>query len=139
MIMAESFLHNNVFNRNLRNSLIRFRFGVSDILCHRLKFSKINTNQLNCQLCFNGREDEFHVLCKCVRYEYLRATFLPQHFLLNRSHMKMYQLLADSKNHFAIALYLYNVFKYRANVLQKEWERGYMYKLMLCIDLHCTL
>ena len=66
MIITESFLFNNVFQRHIRNSLVRFRFGVSDILCHRLKFSKTSLNQTLCPLCHNERENEFHVVFICT-------------------------------------------------------------------------
>ena len=120
MIEKEQFLHDNTFNRYTRNILLRFRFGVSDILCHRFRFCNDSTNKLTCPICRTDNENEYHVMFVCSLYENLRTEMLPTKFILRRNIMKMYILLADSKYQFVLASYLCNMFKIRAHVLSER-------------------
>ena len=94
----------------MRNVLLKFRFGVSDLLCHKYKFHINYRNVSICQLCNFESENEYHVMFVCRAYENLRTELLPRKFLSNRSVMKMYLLLADDSYQFVVANYLSNMF-----------------------------
>ncbi len=55
---------------------VQFRFGISPIRTHRLRYrSGVTPNQLLCPVCKSGNEDENHVLFVCAAYEALRNDF----------------------------------------------------------------
>ena len=118
-IMLESFLHDRSWNRRLRNVLLKFRLGVSDIKCHRYKFYNYNNEMLICPVCLEAKEDEYHVMFICKTYETLRHAFIPEHFLHNRNICKMYILLANSNVYYITEKYIYHVFKLRKNLVRQ--------------------
>ena len=120
MIVTEQFLNDRTLNRYTRNILLRFRFGVSDILCHRFKFYTNNETLTICPLCKSAKEDEYHVMYVCDTYENLRTNLLPEKFSLRRNKMTMYIFFADSRYYSILATYLCNMFKLRSSVLSER-------------------
>ena len=57
-----------------KTALARFRFGVSRINCHRLRFSAA-FHLRNCPFCTTSTEDECHMLFQCPAYTDLRTKF----------------------------------------------------------------
>ena len=59
--------------RCFREAYIKFRFGISPILLHRLRYrNDIIPRDLLCPVCKDEIEDESHVLFSCKAYEDLR-------------------------------------------------------------------
>ena len=94
-IQPERFLNNNCFGRSLRNAFIKLRLGVSQINCHRYKFSP-NKTLLNCPFCATEEENEFHTLFVCLIYEELRLNTIPSKFMSKRSKNKLSILIASN-------------------------------------------
>ena len=114
-ITPELFLTDATFNKAIRNILIKFRLGVSQINCHRYKYYK-NTNLLICPLCKSTLENEFHVLFKCPEYSDLRF-LLPPEFRYTENETQMYALLSSDSHHKALANYLLRMFKRRSQLI----------------------
>ena len=64
-----------VNKQTLRESLTRFRFGISDIKVHKLRYCPGETNLL-CPMCTEEDEDEIHFLLHCPVYNDLRSTYI---------------------------------------------------------------
>jgi hypothetical protein len=60
--------------RCFRDSYVQFRFGISPIHVHRMRYKKdVVPKQLLCPVCKNEIEDEAHVLFTCDAYNELRT------------------------------------------------------------------
>ena len=116
IIAKETYLINVNLKLYLRNVLIKFRIGVSEINTHRHKFSK-NVMLKQCPFCVRHLlENEIHVLFNCPLYDNLRAKYLkdidPQ--ILNCQ----FSFQSFMKTHYyIISKYLYDMFQLRRNVL----------------------
>ena len=109
MISLNSFLLHRNLPFSLQTTLIRFRLGVSNILCHEYKYSNnINILVHLCPLCKKDIEDEHHILLVCKVYENLRLTYLPEKFLKNRCTFNSSLLMSNENYQFHVAKYLYH-------------------------------
>ena len=59
---------------HFRDTLLRFRAGVSWIKAHRFRFKP--GADTSCPFGPHETEDELHVLCKCITYNHIRPNFL---------------------------------------------------------------
>ena len=76
MIEREVYLNNFHIKLSLRNVLAKFRLGVSQIYCHRYKFSLVDDYRI-CPFCVRRYyEDEHHVLFVCPLYTTIRNEYL---------------------------------------------------------------
>ena len=116
-IQPERSLNNKCFERSLRNALIKLRLGVSQINCHRYKFSP-NKTLLNCPFCATEEENEFHILFVCPIYEDLRLNTIPSKFMSKRNKNTLSILIASSSISFA-KFFTY-VFSRRKELLETE-------------------
>ena len=116
VIKTELFLCDRTFGKHLRNALVKFRLGVSQIHCHRYKFYN-NIHLLKCPICNEGQEDEIHVFFICNKYEKLRNIYLPHIYLYNRSYSNMITLISNERFRFSVAKFLYNVFRIRNEII----------------------
>lgn len=67
-------------NRYVRSDFTKFRFGVSDIACHRFRYNVGYENVYVCRLCNLSKEDEIHFLLCCPALSDLRARFIPSKY-----------------------------------------------------------
>ena len=99
----------------MRDTLIKFRLGVSSLRCHRLRYSaSTDTCLLHCPFC-NETETELHFLFICPRYEDLRILYIPKKFYWYPSQFRFSVLMSDScpkltKN---LACFVYKAMKRR--------------------------
>ena len=121
MIYLNSFLLHRTLPFSLQTTLIRFRLGVSNILCHRYKYSN-NINIHLCPLCKKDIEDENHILLVCKVYENLRLTYLPEKFLKNRCTFNSSLLMSNENYQFHVAKYLYHSIKVRDHFVKMDSE-----------------
>ena len=66
-----------IHNKHLRDLLVRFRIGVSEIKTHKLRYFCGRGQDLSCPLCSARLEDEVHFLFHCERLVDLRNKFIP--------------------------------------------------------------
>lgn len=118
--MTELYLKDKTFGRHLRNVGCKFRIGVTDIKKHRYKFYPDCENLFICPMCLKGKEDEFHVMFECDKYENLRSAYLPEKYLVTCSVTNMCLILANANYHLSVAKYLFVVFKLRKNIISSR-------------------
>ena len=121
MIYLNSFLLHRTLPFSLQTTLIRFRLGVSNILCHKYKYSN-NINIHLCPLCKKDIEDEHHILLVCKVYENLRLTYLPEKFLKNRCTFNSSLLMSNENYQFHVAKYLHHSIKLRDHFVNMDSE-----------------
>lgn len=66
-----------VKNKHIRDVLIRFRAGVSELRSHKLRYSPHTLQDLFCPFCKKAPEDEMHILFHCDALNDLRCQYLP--------------------------------------------------------------
>ena len=114
---TQTFLFDKSFSRQLRNVLVKFRLGVSQIHCHRHRFA-VDIEKHKCPVCGLPTEDEFHIIFVCNVYEDLRLKYLPNYFILNRRKSTLAELLSNADHARLVAIYLFNAFKTRNYILK---------------------
>ena len=106
-------------NRYIRYALTRFRFGVSDIKMHRLRFKLYNVDELKCPLCLSAVDNDVHFVLCCPAFEDIRYEFIESKYFYNSCEFRWALLLATQnerafKN---LALFLYKTFSRRKTLL----------------------
>ena len=106
-------------NRRIRYTMIRFRFGVSDIKVHKSRFKVYNVDDLKCPLCLSAVDNEVHFVLCCPAFDDLRYEFIEPRYFNNPCEFRLVLLLATQnervlKNH---ALFVYKAFSRRKTLL----------------------
>ena len=98
------------FNRYAKNALTKFRFGVSELACHRFRYQVRRENEFLCRLCQSAREDEIHFLLCCPALLDLRNKYIQLKFYREPCAFRMHLLLScrnpGTLNNLATYLYL---------------------------------
>ena len=116
IIETELYLRNHNLKLHLRNVLVKFRLGVSEIYCHRYKYSK-NIDLMRCPFCVrNHLQDEFHILFTCPMYMSIRDKYFKNLFpLLLNDQIKVNEFIVNQW--YIISKYLHEMFALRKGVL----------------------
>ena len=104
--------------RCFRLAYVQFRFGISPINTHRLRYRKnISSRHLLCPSCKQEMEDEAHVMLQCKVYDDLRKglEILNHYYFSDVSEIMSFD---DKKTVCDISKFLYYVFKKRNEFLQ---------------------
>ena len=108
-------------NKYMRNSLIKFRFGVSPIVVHSLRYKTHAYTDTICPLCRAAVENEVHFTLCCSALKDLRQRLIPDKFYSQPSSFRLVLLLSTENKviikNFAIFLYL--AFKRRELLLRE--------------------
>ena len=108
-------------NKYIRNSLIKFRFGVSPIVVHSLRYKTHAYTDTICPLCRAAVENEVHFTLCCSALKDLRQRLIPDKFYSQPSSFRLVLLLSTENKviikNFAIFLYL--AFKRRELLLRE--------------------
>ena len=98
-----------------RESLTRFRFGISVIKLHKLRYSQTDSNLL-CPMCIEEDEDEIHFLLHCPVYNDLRKKYiLPNDVPPNNDTFVQLMNDSNSQNIWSLSLYIHHALKRRMN------------------------
>ena len=73
-----------------------------------------------CPFCSSVKEDEFHVIFVCPKFEDLRSLFLPSNLLSRRNVNSMYILLANDNT--SLGKYLFSVCERRRYLIKSVQE-----------------
>ena len=114
-----SYLSNNMLNKHLRNTLVRFRLSVSKINGHRFKFSADPEKRM-CPICQSNVEDEYHIVFVCNHYEKLRLNYLPFYVRTNRGLDSLVKLLGSNDDYYSLSVFLSEFFKLRDILLKSR-------------------
>ena len=107
--------HSLDVNKYIRNSFIKFRFGVSPIVVHSLRYKTHAYTDTICPLCRAAVENEVHFTLCCSVQNDLRQRLIPDKFYSQPSSFRPV-LLLSTENKVIIknfALFLYLAFKRR--------------------------
>ena len=113
----EPYLSINI-DRFIRNSLTKFRLGISDIAIHRQRYKSENSKNVKCPLCNADKEDEIHFVFICPVLADLRTEYIPLKYYSKPSLFKLI-LLFSSRNDQVITnftTFLYKAFKRRSTL-----------------------
>ena len=99
-----------VINKYVKNALVKFRFGISSIAVHSLRYKLHSYSDTICPLCRASVENEVHFTLCCSAPNDLRGKFLPDKFCMQPSSFRLVLLLSTENENiiknFAIILYL---------------------------------
>ena len=108
-------------NRYIKNSLIKFRFGVSPIAVHSLRYKTHSYTDTICPLCRAAVENKAHFTLCCSALKDLRQRLIPDTFYSRPSSFRLVLLLSTENKviikNFPIFLYL--AFKLRDFLLRE--------------------
>jgi hypothetical protein len=103
---------------HLKFLVTRFRFGISDINVHHLRYRQHSDHDLICPLCKNEKESEVHFVLQCPVLSCLRDELIPFKFHREPSLFRLIVLMSSTQEQIVkkFALYLYKAFKMRKTV-----------------------
>jgi len=81
-------------NKYIRNSLIKFRFGVSPVVVHSLRYKMHAHTDTICPLCRAAVENEVHFTLCCSVLKDLRQRLIPDKFYSQPSSFRLVLLLS---------------------------------------------
>lgn len=102
-------------NRHIKNIVVKFRFGISDLFVHSCRYKNVVNINLVCPLCRQATENEVHFLLCCPSLIDLREKLIPKKYFRNPNLCRMNLLLASNNEETVrnLALYMYKAFKLR--------------------------
>ena len=86
-------------NRQLKILTTKFRFGVSDIAVHRLRYRHLDDCNLICPFCKGDREYEIHFVLVCPVLNDIREQFIPSKYFNTPSLFKLVMLMSSRHEH----------------------------------------
>ena len=98
-------------HRYIKSALTKFRLGISNIACHRLRYK--DTDDFMCRLCNSDKEDDIHFLLCCPALHDLRVKFIHRKYYDNPCSFK-FSILMSSRNESTLrtlAMYVYEALK----------------------------
>ena len=109
-----SYLSLNI-DRHIKNCLVKFRFGISNIRVHYYRHRPYRAADLLCPLCEDEVEDEIHFVLCCPVLCNLRNKLIPVKFYKKPSLFKLNMLMASVNENIVknVCVYLYKAFKLR--------------------------
>ena len=102
-----------------REAYVQFRFGISPILVHRLRYRKdVLPRNLLCPVCKSETEDEEHVLFVCNAYNEFRrdVQVLMKRHTAYHSDVSFIMSANDEESVTQLSRYLYRVFKKKPRI-----------------------
>ena len=106
-----------VTNKHIRDILIRFRVGASELRSHKMRYVAQDPEDLMCPLCNDVFEDVMHFLFQCKQLEDLRQKYIPRKYLMYPSLDIFGALLQDEKCVYDLGRYIYHSNKRRSLML----------------------
>lgn len=107
-----------ITSRHVRNMYIKFRLGITDLRCNKLRYRSANMLATMCPLCNNAPEDELHFMFDCPAYDDLRQKHLSTYDLVFSRSQKLAILNnPDRAATISLARYVYYAFNLRRDML----------------------
>jgi hypothetical protein len=107
-------------DRHIKNCVVKFRFGVSNLRVHFYRHRPHRAVDLLCPLCEKSVEDEVHFVLSCPALSNLRTKLLPEKFCKTPSLFRL-NMLMSSVNETTVrnlSIFLYKAFKLRDNLIE---------------------
>ena len=102
-----------------RDAYIRFRWGLSDLYIHKLRYNTEPYSTL-CPLCRERDEDEFHFVLQCPALYDLRDRYLTAYLIMNNQDDPMVFLMASRETSIvrSLSMYLYKALRRRTEAVE---------------------
>jgi hypothetical protein len=102
-------------SRHMKNILVKFRFGVSELFVHHYRYRNALNVSMLCPLCRDANENEVHFVLCCPFLANLRQNLIPAKFYRNPNLNRLNLLLASNQEETVrnLAWFLYKAFKLR--------------------------
>ena len=86
----------NINEKNIRVAITKLRLGSHNFLVERGRWEKpkINFVDRSCSIC-NDIEDEYHIVCKCPRFNHLRKHYIPKSLIHKPSMYEFIRLICS--------------------------------------------
>ena len=101
-----------ITNKHLREVLIRFRLGISDLRVHKFRYAE-GTPDLSCPFCKSETENEMHFLFNCEHLQILRNKYLPATFSKRTDLDALESLLTNKELAYSTSRFIYYANKMR--------------------------
>ena len=86
-------------NKYVRNTLIKFRFGISNIAMHALRYNIHTSEDTICPLCKEAVENEVHFSLCCTALDDIRERYIPDNISRQPCAFRLALLLSsENKN-----------------------------------------
>ena len=103
----------SVTNKYIRDVLIRFRIGASNIRTHKLRYVAHTPGDLMCPLCNTAYEDEMHTLFYCKFLDDLRQKYIPRKYTVQPSYATLRRMMQDKSCLHDLGRFIYHSNKRR--------------------------
>ena len=106
-------------NRYIKGALTRFRFGISDLSVHSLRYRSYDVRQLTCPMCKEAMENEIHFVLCCPVLDDIRRQYIPRKYYNFPSDFRLTLLLSTRHEQTLrnLALFLYKSFHRRKIIM----------------------
>ena len=102
-------------DRNIKRAVCKFRFGFSNLILHKYRYSPNSTVNVLCPLCKNAKDDEIHFVLCCSFLDKLRQEFIQDKYWKKPNAFRLMMLL-NSTNELTVkmlSVYIYKALKVR--------------------------
>jgi hypothetical protein len=103
-------------DRHIKFVVTKFRFGISDLRVHMLRYRNCLSSSLVCPLCHACNDDEIHFLLCCPMLTDLRKQLIPLKFYREPNAFRFSLLMASTNINIVrnLCIYLYKAFQFRS-------------------------
>lgn len=115
-IFIEPYFH-LVNNKHIRDTLIRFRVGASEVRSHKMRYTAQRPEDLRCPFCNFVFEDEMHFLFFCEKLAELRKKYIPSKYLVYPTLDTFKALMQSKKCVEDLGRFIYHSNKLRSTLL----------------------
>jgi len=107
-----------VMDRHLKHIITKFRFGMSELFVHNLRYRQHCVTDLLCPLCKGSVDNEVHFVLCCPMLNDLRTQLIPQKYVSCPSMFRLCIPMSSTNERInkRIAMYLYKAFKIRNTI-----------------------
>ena len=103
----------SVTNKHIRDILIKFRIGTSNIRVHKMRYVAHTPQELLCTLCNTAYEDEMHISFYCKSLDDLRQKYIPRKYVVRPSVVTLRLLMQDESCLHDLGRFIYHSDKRR--------------------------
>ena len=107
--------------RQVKYILCKFRFGVSDLLIHKYRYSNSSLSRLTCPLCNEEQENEIHFVLKCPVLFNIRKQYIPFKYYKYPCMFRLILLMTTPNEIITrnFAIFLYKAFQFRMTLIDE--------------------
>ena len=93
-------------DRQIRNIVTKFRFGISDLHVHYYRYRIHTASDLSCPMCGAANEDEIHFVLCCPALSSLRDEFISPKYFRNPCLSRLILLMASQNDNDFFSMFI---------------------------------